>query len=242
MTASILIRSWRADREFLRYCLRSLRKFARGFQEIVVVIPDIDRIHFEGFEWFGERVVWIDEPDDGLGYLRQQQTKVNADNYTKSDLIFLLDSDCFAMKEFRPEDFMENDRPIALIRHWIDVGEAILWKPVVEKFLTFPACFETMAALPVIFDRRMLPLLHNYSLATHGISLDEYIIKQTPNQFSEFNAALNFAMRFCPYMYSWRIANPGCDGFPRDRIVQRWSWSEKGVDPFRAEYEAILNS
>lgn len=240
MTTSILIRSWRADREFLRYCLRSLQKFARGFMETVVVIPEIDQPHFDNFNWCGARVLWIDEPDDGLGYLRQQRTKVYADVYTQADLIFMIDSDCFAMKTFYPESFMENDRPIALIRHWGDVGDAKLWKPIVEKFLTFPACFETMAALPIIFDRRMLPLLRGYAQATHDMTLDEYIIQQVPNKFSEFNAALNFAMRFCPYMYSWRVANPDCDGFPRDRIVQRWSWSERGVSEFKEEYERIL--
>jgi hypothetical protein len=135
---------------------------------------------------------------------------------------------------------MDHGRPVALIRHWIDAGSAIVWKPIVQKFLTWEPAFETMCMMPMVFDRQVLPLLRDYAVGTHGISISDYILRQPTNSFSEFNVALNFAMRFCPYMFSWRIANPATDGIPRDRIIQRWSWSENGVDPFREDYERIL--
>lgn len=241
MTASIFIKSWRQDRHFLSYCLRSLAKFATGFRDIVVALPEIDRPHFDGFNFFTASVKWVDEPDDGKGYLRQQVTKLHADNYCAGDVIVMIDSDCFIKQPMNPEMFLSNGKPISLIRHWADVNTAVVWKPITEKFLTFQPCFEGMACLPFIVDRRALPLIREYCQSTHNKSIDDYVLAQPGKEFSEFNALSSFSQRFTPHLYDWRIADPATDGFPRV-LVQRWSWSDAGVDPFKEEYERILAS
>ena len=237
-TASIFIKSWRADREWLSYCLRSIEKFCRGFEETVVAIAKIDKPHFEGFDFHGARVVWIDEPDDGRGYVRQQVSKLNADAYTNSELIFYVDSDCFFTEAAFPCDFLSAGKPIALIRHWEDAGTAMAWKSVVQKFLTWEPTFEGMCALPFVIDRRVLQLLRVYALATHDIPIGKYILNQPGNDFSEFNVISSFSQRFTPYLYDWQIANPETDGFPRI-LKQRWSWGGF-KEEHREEYERIL--
>lgn len=238
-TSSIFIKSWRGDREFLFYCLRSIEKFCQGFKETVVVIAEIDKPHFDGFDFCGARVVWIDEPDDGRGYVRQQLAKLHADEYVDSDFIFYIDSDCFILSPMDPEGFMVAGKPICLIRHWADAGSAIAWKSITQKFMTFEPGFEGMACLPFVIDRRVLPLLREYAKATHGCSIDEYALSQPGNDFSEFNVMSAFSQRFCPYMYDWRIADPATDGFPRV-LTQKWSWDKAGVEPYRKTYEEIL--
>jgi len=241
MTTSIFCKTWRRDREYLRYMLRSLRKFARGFDEIVVVIPLIDAPHFDFFDYCGARVIWTDEPDNGRGYLSQQNQKLHADEYTDSDFIFYIDSDCFVTEEMTPEMFIPNGKPICLIRHWADAGEAQRWKPIVEKFLGFEMMFEGMLCLPYVIDRRALPLLRNHAQHTHRMDIGSYIMSQPGNDFSEFNALSAFSQKYCPYMYDFRIADVGRDGFPRI-LTQKWSWDEAGVEPFREEYERRLSA
>lgn len=239
MTSSIFIKSWRGDRGFLSYCLRSIAKFCQGFKETVVVIAEIDRVHFDGFDFCGSRVVWIDEPDTGIGYLSQQNLKVHADEYTDADFIFYVDSDCFITERMTPDMFMPNGKPLCLLRHWADVGNAIAWKEITQKFLTWQPSFEGMAALPFVIDRRVLPLLREYAQATHGCEIGDYILSQPSNQFSEFNAMSAFSQRFTPHLYQWEIADPATDGFPRV-LTQKWSWDKAGVEPYRKTYEEIL--
>lgn len=238
MTASILIKSWRKDRFFLDYLLRSIAKFCTGFRDIVVVLPEEDRPHFEFTNFYTASVKWITEPE-GDKYLHQQVVKMNADQYCAGDIIFVIDSDCFIMGPMTPEMFLSNGKPISLIRHWQDAGTAIAWKPIVEKFLTWEPAFEGMCCLPFVVDRRVLPLIRDYCAATHRKSLTEYVMSQEQGKFSEFNALSNFSQRFVPHFYDWRIANPAEDGFPRI-LKQQWSWDERGVQPFVEEYEAIL--
>lgn len=240
MTTSIFCKGCRKDRFFMEYLLRSLEKFASGFLEIIVVLPEMDRLHFEGVSFHGSSVRWVDEPD-GQNYLRQQVFKLRSDEYCAGDLIFVIDSDCFFFDAITPEMFAPTGKPISLLRHWENVGTAEQWRPIVEKFLTFQMIFEGMAALPFIIDRRVLPLIREYAQATHGCSIDEYILRQPNNEFSEFNALSAFAHRFTPHLYDWKIADPESDGFPR-RHWQRWSWDEAGVGPFQEDYERILAS
>lgn len=240
MTSSIFIRSWRKDRFYLDWLLRSLAKFATGFRDIVVAIPEGDKIHFQSTNFYTASVVWVKEKE-GTGYLSQQADKMHADQYCAGNNIMILDSDCFIKKPITPEMFMANDKPVALIRHWQDAGTGIVWKEITEKFLKFECMFETMCTLPIILERRILPLLRDYCSANHHVSITDYILAQPGNDFSEFNAALNFAMRFCPYCYDWRIADPAKDGIPRDHLIQRWSWEDRwGAEHYAEEYEKIL--
>jgi hypothetical protein len=218
-----------------------MEKFCIGFSEVVVAIPRIDFAHFEGFDFRGAKIHWLDEPDDGKGYLRQQVCKLEAHNHCAGDLIFVIDSDCFIQSEMTPAMFIRDDKPISLIRHWSEVGAAIAWKPITEKFLTWEPAFEGMAALPFIIDRRVLPIIREYCQATHGESLESYILSQPNSEFSEFNALSSFSQRFCPHFYDWRIADPTTDGFPRV-LTQKWSWDKAGVEPHKETYERILAS
>lgn len=238
MTTSIFVKTCRKDRFFCDYLLRSLEKFAKGFLETVILIPDGDRLHFDRVDFHGATVKWVDEPD-GQNYLRQQIFKLHADEYCRGETIFVIDSDCFFFQSITPEAYSPSGKPISLLRHWENIGTAAQWRSVTEKFLGFEMVFEGMAAVPFLIDRRVLPLIRDYAQSTHGCSIGEYILRQPGNDFSEFNALSAFAHKFTPYLYDFRIADLESDGFPR-RHWQRWSWDEKGVDPFRDQYEKIL--
>ena len=42
MTTDIFIKSYRGDFEWLPGCLHSIQKYATGFRDVVIVVPDTD--------------------------------------------------------------------------------------------------------------------------------------------------------------------------------------------------------
>lgn len=251
MTTSIFIRSWRGDREWLRYCLLSLKKFAVGFAEIIVVLPKEDELHFDKFDFHGAIVKWVNDPPNTSGYLSQQISKLYADTMTQSEWIMYVDSDCFAKKEFRPSDFFtlpinnssnEKFQPmkgIQLLRHWSEVADAKCWKEPTALPLGFEPVYETMAVMPLIYNRQSLILLRKHIREVHKKSAAEYIAQLPSPTFSEFNVLGTFSLRYLPYLYDWRMANPSTDGYCRP-ITQYWSKAPGGVEEHREEFERIL--
>lgn len=222
MTTSIFIRSYRGDRFWLDYCLRSLKKFAHGFKETVVVLPKGDELHFEGTNFHGARVVWWDDlPGDG--YLGQQHCKLHADTMVDSDYIFFVDSDCFAEGKVHPAMYRHGNKPIQLIRHWEHVGEAQMWKPITEKAVKFEPRFEHMAFVPLLYWRKTVEECRKYMEGVHEKTLGKYIQGVGQRDFSEFNALGSFALAFQPHLYEWRLADPANDGVTRV-VKQYWSW------------------
>lgn len=239
MSTSIFVRSYRADRFWLEYCLRSLEKFARGFDEIVVSLPVGDEPHFDKYDYRGARVVWYHDPKCS-GYTAQQVNKVEADLYCPADHILFLDSDCFIESELRPEMFFSAGKPIMLLRHWDSLtGDVKQWLPITEGIVGFTPMFEAMACPGLIYNRSTLQRLREHIDHTHKKTIREYALTIQADRMSEFNALGAIAHRFQPFLYDFRIADPASDGFPRN-IRQQWSYKEGGVESHRAQYEKIL--
>lgn len=241
MTTSIFIRSYRSDRFFLDYLLRSLEKFASGFLETVVCLPVGDEPHFEHTDFRGARVTWTKDPDCG-GYLGQQVSKVEADTHCVGATILYLDSDCFITAPMRPEMFFENGNPVKLLRHWGELSkDANAWRTATKSLLGWEPEFEQMACHPMVFYRSTLILLRDQIEHAQKMPLRDYVRGKRDNAMSEFNALGAVAHRFQPYLYSWKIADPATDGYFRG-IKQQWSYQEGGVQRHVEEYEAILAS
>src|SRR5262249_24965996 len=115
----------------LSYCLKSVHKFASGFSEVVVVIPDTSDLPLTV-----ERLVKVREPgpsaesvtNHGTGYTFQQVVKMNADKDTTSDFVCHSHSDGMLRRPVTPKDLM--------LPSWIgsefgeDVVAEIVLKPI----------------------------------------------------------------------------------------------------------------
>lgn len=242
MSTSIFVRSYRSDRFWLEYCLRSIAKFASGFEEVIVALPIGDEPHFENYDFRGAKCVWVQDAECHP-YVAQQVCKVEADLYCRGTAILYLDSDCFVTAEMRPEMFFSNDKPIQLIRHWESLVDANAqqWKEITESIIGYTPMFESMACHPMIYDRRTLHRLREHIEHTHKKSLREFVKGIQGSRMSEFNALGAIAHRFHPFLYDFRIADPATDGYPRS-VTQQWSYKEGGVESHRDEYERILAS
>src|SRR5690348_1072398 len=158
MTVDIFIRTYKNDLEWLTYCLHSIHKHLRGFRKIIISIPK-DQVHLLIPYNLTQEIIVTEEvfQDD---YLGQQVSKIFAFEHTDADFILFMDSDCIVKHLCNVSDFFRNGKPILLKTKYDQVGDAICWKAITEKFLGYEVEYEYMRRLPVIYHTSSL--IHLY--------------------------------------------------------------------------------
>lgn len=214
---SIFIRTYHRDIKWLNYCLASIHKNLKGFDEIVVCIPTGQESLLSHLTY--EKVVTCKIYRDD--YLGQQISKLNAHLYCKNDYILFVDSDVVFKPNADVRDYFKNNKPIILKAKYETVGGAICWKKPTEKLFKEVVEFEYMRFCPEIFHRSTLEMI-NESFP----DLENYIMKQPHRQFSEFNALGFYAEKMQPESYEIiDITNGVPEDLPENRSQQFWSWS-----------------
>lgn len=232
MKTSIFIRTYAKDAPWLAYCLRSLRKFAIGFNEIVVAYPKGESAAFAEVDFTGVRCTEIN-PSRCPGYIDQQISKVFADGYCTGECILHLDSDCIAKEPFFANQFVSGGRPMLIYRPWDSVGDAICWKEPTQKALAREPAYEFMACLPIIYRRETYARFRSHLSVLHGKDARKYIAMQ--ERFSEFNALGNFAHQQEPDKYIFITADN--TNYPRPLLQ---FWSHEDINLRREELERIV--
>ncbi len=230
-TTAIFIRSYRNDFPWLSYCLRSIQKFATGFSEIVVVIPDTDNLdHLTAEKVFKEK-----ETMDG--YMMQQASKMMADTYTDADFICYVDSDCVFTEPVTPETFMTDGRVNWLYTPWDRIAEETraVWQEVMRRCIGEDPPAEFMRRHPQVIPRWALQEFRGFIAEKHGVSLEHYISVQPGRAFSEFNTIGHYL--WLHHREKIHFMNTE-DFLPPAVLLQKWSWG--GLTPeIRAELETI---
>jgi hypothetical protein len=225
----IFIRSYHKDAEWLWWCLRSVDKFANGFDKTHVVVPHQDipyfRLHFPNL-----KIESCDShPDD---YLGQQSTKMHADLWTGTDcFITYIDSDCFFLRKFESKDLLDSiGRPNFLMTPYKYelVGDAMCWKSSTEKALKSQVAYEFMRRLPFTINAAHLPEFRRWFQWLHGEELDQYIRKQPSRGFSEFNVIGAWLHACKPNDYHWMDTQQV--PLPETILRQGWSWGELTIE------------
>jgi hypothetical protein len=226
MSTSLFIRSYRGDFEWLRYCVRSIRKFVAGFESLVLVIPDadrdllpadvaalIDRLHFR--------------TEETHGYIDQQITKLRAHHYTTSERILFVDSDCVFFQPCNVDDYTRNGKPLLLktpyevFRKYQNetgrIQSVLRWQEITADTVGFPVEHEYMRRIPMMHAVETLAYIE-----THHPQMIEKAIRIRDNSFSEFNAIGAIAERFLPDLY--HIQSTETEPLPAKHCEQYWSW------------------
>lgn len=216
MKVDIFIRTYEADLELLKYCLKSIEKFCKGFREIHIAIPSKDR-HRLGYNTkYKIHAVGHFNND----YLGQQATKLYADMYSDADYILFVDSDCIFTENVTPKSFMKNGLPFILKTSYEELGNAVPWQPITTKALGFVPTFEYMRRLPLMYHQNHLSQMRNALQIKHGMKLETYITEQPHNAFSEFNALGAFCEAYYQNEYVFQDTK---DGVPSPLVWQYWS-------------------
>jgi hypothetical protein len=234
MNAAIFIKSYARDFPWLVHCLRSIQKFASGFREIVIVIPDTDNLDC----LTAERVVRIKEPP-GDGYMFQQSVKMHADLFTDADFISTLDSDCVFTEPVTPESFMTAGRVDWLYTPWANVGDDArrAWGSVMTKCIGEEPPAEFMRRSAQLIPRWALHEFRGFVFAKHGVSLEHYIMSQPGRHFSEYNCLGFFLWKYHREKINWINTD---EGIPPSGVRQFWSWG--GVSEDNCDYLKTLLS
>jgi len=228
MNCSIFIRTYAKDSAWLSYCLRSIRKFAVGFSEVVVVYPATDPMP----PLFPD-VKYHPVKEFARGYIAQQIDKMYADTFTDAEYILYIDSDCICTELFSPDRFMKDGKIRLLKRRWEDVGDAVCWREPTQRALKHSE-FETMACFPIMHSRKLLQRTRLGMQVMHMMRCNDYFASQ--QAISEFNILGNEALNDPDYIADF--ANPAEDGYPR---ICKQHWSHGGISPqMKAEFEEIL--
>src|SRR6266404_8977027 len=236
MTCSIFIKSFEKDFGWLAYCLRSIHRFATGFEEIVVAIPEGSDLPLTR-----ERIVKIKEPgpsatsiyDHGSGYAFQQVVKMNADKYCgRVDYICHLDSDTVFTKPVHAFDsihgaspFFIGDRPIWLMTPFKDILPTDKnLQAHVESMTAFSGVtpeFEYMRRAGQVIPRWAYSAFRQYCLDRHGKTFEQYAMSQGFRGVSEFNFMGQFLHREYPHFIHFHDTR---FGIPESYVRQFWSW------------------
>jgi hypothetical protein len=217
MNVDIFIRSYHGDFQWLNYCLRSLRKYAKGFGKIHLCIPHGD---LEMLTKGSEEVHLVNRWDDD--YIGQQNDKLHCDLYCPANYIMCLDSDCLLTREIEPDDLFDNGKPIWLFEPVPSYQTP--WYPIVEEAIGWRPDYEFMRRHPFVFDRKCLREFRQFMFGLHGESLDSWLRKRPKARFSEFNSYGAWAYRERHDYYSWKLPIE-----VPTFINQEWSWG--GLKP-----------
>lgn len=230
---SIFIKSYRKDFPWLIYCLRSLAKFASGFKDIVLVVPEEDRKEIDGWGLTREKV--FSTPEYGRGYLYQQQIKMNADRYTDADVLVFVDSDCLMSKPFTPESLYTNGKITMLITPYTAMPADFPWQKPTEKALGFPCPFETMRRHPFVYPSKVLKACREHIENLHQTDIEDYIMSQ--EHFSEFNSVGSYCYEKAHDQFHWIDTTK--EELPPLLLTQYWS-HDPNFETLKKEMEAIL--
>lgn len=230
MTCDIVIKSYPPDYPWLTYCLRSIQKFATGFNNVLVLLPRSDPLPLTA-----ETVVLLDVPE---GYKEQQVSKLYADKHTEADFIVNLDSDCIFTRPVTPRDFMVGDKPRWLMTPWADCMDAKrAWFGVMAKCILEAPEHEFMRRHGIMIPRWAYAEFRAFIQKTHGIPIESYVMNQPGNEFSEFNTIGFWLWLNHRDKIAWH--NTSTMGVPSNPLHQEHSWGGLN-DEIRAKLDAIL--
>lgn len=234
MTLDIVIRSYWRDEAWLRLAIRSITRFASGYREIVVVLPQASaaRVDLDALNSVApvRLSLCAGFPDD---YLGQQLTKLYADTHSDAEIIVHLDSDQVFVA---PCDLREALLDGGRCRVAVDSGgrrpRTDPWRRCPETFFGRGFGWDLCTAPPLALPREVYSGLRAECLARHGVTIDDYARRATAARFSEQALLRAYALVHAPQWFSW------VDVRGADLVPQCWTFFSRSQNP--AEIARLL--
>lgn len=233
MNHEILMVSYRRDFRYLKYCLRSISKFASGFTSRLIV-PNRDfaeavelvRQHnpatavASGDEWSGKGMLW------------HMYVIMYSDEWCPTaDVVLHVDSDCVFTEPVTPEDYMVNGKPLMLYESFASLGpkhsEVLKWQQCTRNNLPWEPLYETMRRHPEVYCRRLYPRARAMMQQKTGKTVEEYLkgCENTfPQNFCEHVTLGNVAIHEFPDDYEFYDLS--VKPWPPNKLRQAWSHRE----------------
>jgi len=225
-SCSILIRSCEADREWLGYALRSMSRFCFGFLEIVLLVADYDKKHFQSFsnESASPPVrLKTYKGDPKKPMLSCMAAICHAEEYCQGDLVLNTDSDCVFTQSTAPATFLVDNKPILLVRTFESLRQrpGYVWKKPTETCLRIPVTHETMARHPAVHWKDIYLPFRRFIEDAHGTQFMQFALSGPecfPWFWAEFPALGFYVMTKCPERYHLVDVS----SLSEDEITKQW--------------------
>lgn len=227
MKTTILIVSYLKDKPYLHYCLRSIHKFARGFSEIVVVVPEIEAGEFASmlasYSPAFRMGTYCRTEDTTKWHLHAQAQKHRADDYCAgADFVLHTDSDCVFTEPVTPDDYFIGGKPVMLMESYDRIPDSP-WRPVTQRALQRPVEYEFMRRHPQVNPTGIYHPLREYINRIHGVPFEQHVLAQKadfPWGWTEHNIIGAYAY-YSPEWHDryewWEVPNRTA---PREKIIQ----------------------
>jgi hypothetical protein len=251
MRCEIFVVSFSRDVEFLRYALKSIRRFATGFAGITVVVPDQDDDLFAWVYDYGAKLRTFNECP-GKGMLHHEYQVMIADRWCPfADAILHMDSDCMFWEPVTPADYFVDGRPILYRERYATLTNKLRlnWKKAVFDATEIDCDWDCMTRLPIVH------LPETYKKAREIIcdhtqqTVESYILScrnEFPQSYAEFNTLGSVAIAHFPERYHFvdydvRTPDGGYD-YVRGKDRMTCGWSHGGIERYRKEWDEILGN
>jgi hypothetical protein len=245
MPIDIFIKTYHKDFIWLEYLLKSIKKFASGFRNVVIISDDDGHIlpeHFKDIIDFTVNYVKVPSVsinmDHDTGYAWQQYVKLSWYKYTDAESVVIFDSDEMLTCHTTPDSFKTNGKYNWFYREWKDAGSAICHKKTVDMILNFDTQYESMWVTGFYFTRSATDKLEEHFNTIHGTrNLWDIIILLGISGLSEFNIFGNFIHKIQDPDYNYLYDTTGVFNCT---IIKSWSWGGL-TDEDKHKREKILN-
>jgi hypothetical protein len=258
----ILCVTFRRDVEFLRYSLQGVRKYAKGFTGVTVMVPDVDREIFAWVEGDGATLKTFHEAP-GKGMLAHEIQVCRADEIMPTcDAVMHLDADFMPWRNFTPEDVAPGGRPL-LVRELYSVcgvrnPNRMIWKGTVTAACGLVPEWETMVRHPQVHMANTYKRTRELVEKHTKMPFDDYVLScrnEFPQGFAEFPTLGAVAIRHFSGEYTMLDYDHDADGvrhglpkeasyqyiYDRRRDIGVEFWSRAGIKAYEADARNFLN-
>jgi hypothetical protein len=237
MNMDIFIVSYERDFRYLKYCLRSIQKFAHDFHRVHLMVPNRDVVALYRETEFdkikrGDWFLHTFNEWEARGMLHHLYLEMMADKYAYgADLILHTDSDCIFTGPVTPDHYLVDEKPILRYASydWLAAQQPNLreWQRAVENALGWKPVNEFMRCHPAVHYPRVYEKAREAIECHTGRTMADYIRNgrnEFPQSFAEYPTLGEIAWTYFRPLYHWinEERTPRSD----TRIRQAWSHQE----------------
>jgi hypothetical protein len=218
MKTSIVTVTYDKDLEFLKYNLKSIKKFCNGYHDNVVIIDDHENDCVETQRYLdsiGQKYFVNKEAKHvKRGYVRQQYIKLLCDLYVPDDTDYIchIDSDSIFKIEHTPEVYFIDSKPAIVKNNYELLVEKIKaneqtvkaflrWKTLTSQFLGWDVEYEFMFRMPLVYPYHLFKSIRTFLEEKHNASLLD-LLKDLP-VISEYNLLGAYAYKMMHDEFTW---------------------------------------
>jgi len=253
----IMIVTYFKDEPWLRYCLRAIRKYCKGFAGVTLVIPDRDaqafqevaREHMNANCGMALRIKMFKETP-GKGMLAHMVMMAGAEKLCPKDTdhVLHLDADCIFKEAVTPDEYIVDNKPVYVVRTWKSlysedgksVSDCIQWHQPTEAQLGFAPLVYSMCRHPTCFPIGFYEPYRKHVESVHNKDFTEYMLEgknSHPATRMDFTAQGAFAYQTMRDRFRWIMIYD--EQPPRDKL--KAYWSHGGItEEIKKEIESFL--